>query len=298
MKYAIVLILLCLVASPSAATMFLIEEGHCHYNFDYIASQWQASFRHETDGDWPLDNIINHARTNNWPSGSRFIRPAGGVWDFTGVAAGDPLYIFPQASSGSILWPSFSSDQTPISAFAAYSESDPRVSSASTRWVSYHLVQVRYWGEGYGMVSLWNSTGGDPVVWMTMTNGIGPDDRFLLELGGHVHVNWGFSDIGWYEIDARASAYITYPTVHTTSPPARIYFGIGVTGAPPAELTMTLQDDQPWLQISTPGPGTNHLMTTESLTSGVWIPISSTNDSWWAVMLTNTSPRAFYRLAQ
>jgi surface-anchored protein len=296
MKAALLVLILALAPPFARASMFLLEEGHCHYNIDFVNGQWQTSFRHDTDGVWPLDRIINHARTTDWPNGSRFIRPDGAQWDFTGVAAGEPLYIFPQANPGNVLWPSFSSDQTSPSAFAAYSESDPRVTSTSTRWVSYHLVQVRYWGDGAGHLAIWNSTIATQIVWMSTVDGIDASDRFLLEVGGHVHMNWGFSDIGWYEVDARASAYTTYPTVHTTSPPARIYFGIGVTGAPPAELSMIETGGTPRLVISAPGPGTNFLMTAEDLASETWTPVAFTNESVWTHALTNPAPRAFFRL--
>ncbi len=182
---------------------------------------------------------------------------------------------------------------------ANYLFTDPRVSPASTRWVSYHLKSVRYWGDGRGLLSLWNSTGGDPVVWMTMTNGIGPDDRFLLAVGGHVHMNWGFSDVGWYEVDAYASAYITYPTVHTTSPPARIYFGIGVTGAPPAELTMRMDEEgAPVIAISAPGPGGRRLELSDDLRAGIWEPVELRTSSWWSVRVTNGVHGSVYRLVR
>jgi len=298
MKPLIILTLLFTNFSGYATSMFLHEEGHCHYNIDYLNGQWQTSFRHDTEGVWPLDTIINHARSAVWPNGSRFIRPAGSEWDFTGVAAGEPIYIFPQASPGSVLWPSFSSDQTPLSAFAAYSiTNDLRVPPAPTRWVTYHLLNVRYWGDGTGHFSIWNSSIAGSLIWMSTADGIGSNDSFLMEVGGHIHMNWGFSDIGWYEIDACASAYITYPTVHTTSPPARIYFGIGVTGAPPAELSIQLEANMaPWITISAPGPGTNRLQSASLLAGGMWTDIATHPDSMWHLAVTNFDPALFFRL--
>ncbi len=139
--------------------------------------------------------------------GARFERPPGAEWDFTGAAAGDPLWILTQ-SDNAIAWPGFENKQAGAT-FAPYSMNDERVTAAQRPWIQVRCEDVRYIGRGSGQFSLWQSAFGLTTVWIsTSDDGLTDSDFFAMLEGGHDHANWGFSDLGVYVVSLRARAFL------------------------------------------------------------------------------------------
>lgn len=223
------------LASTSFAFWVRMEEGHCHPIIDFNPGTggWETYVEHDTDGNWPPEITLLYVKEDAWPAGARIPRPPGTQWDFIGVPAHSNIWLLPHTEQPGLLWLGFA-NHSPFNTFAAYSESDPRVGNAPAKWISYHLRAVRFYGAGPGHVACWTTDGfGQPTVWFsTADGGLTADDRFLLTEGGHVHVNWSFSDPGWYELDLQASGYRHGSMAYTNSPVVTFTIGVGTTNAP------------------------------------------------------------------
>ncbi len=203
----------------------VLDDGHLDLTFDYTSAGWTTAVIHDDFGlSFAFDQVLLHFNSAPFPEGHLVpARPTGATWDFLGVAANEPFWNAPpfrpitSTPSAKLLEPGFSTTGTPASLLAAYSESDPRVSSTPNRWMRIELVALRHWGlADPGHVSLWRG-GASPIVhWSTARPPLGGDVWFTIP-GGHDHMDWAFSHAGIYELDLRASAFLNDASLTPTS---------------------------------------------------------------------------------
>ena len=178
---------------------------------------------HETkDVFFPLSDKP-YASGNPANSGARFTQPASAAFAFTGVTAGQPLWIAVQGTPGiGEAWPGLENNQL-AGTFGSYIPSDPRISQTTARpWIKISL-------DGYtpppgtaSHFSMWTTAGSTPRVWMSTDDANVVNDYYYAE-GTHTHMNWGFSSPGIHKVALKASAFTgpgeTNPTggsaVHT-----------------------------------------------------------------------------------
>ena len=218
------------VASGSPVWLPPLLSGHTDLRFCYAAGAWQIGVDLDAEGLVPSDSIALAAPDAVYPAGSRVVRPAAAVWNFTGVAAGQPLLIFPPNSWGGV-WPGYSSCS---GNFASWMQTDPRLTGGgapvSGPWVGFHLKAVRYRGLGSGQFASWNTNfAGVPTIWMsTAEGGITAQDTFWLGSGGHAHTSTGFSSTGLYAVTLDASGYLgPGQTNPVRSPEREFYYAAG-----------------------------------------------------------------------
>ncbi|MFM8495258.1 MAG: PEP-CTERM sorting domain-containing protein, partial [Planctomycetia bacterium] len=104
-------------------------------------------------------------------------RPSGTQWDFTGVSAGQPLYILPTTSTAGLPYLGFSAEDHPFD-------------------VVFTLGSVTG-----GAISAWTVTGGgEPIpYWSSSSSGSTiANNSFTIPAGSHSHVFLGFSQLGDY----------------------------------------------------------------------------------------------------
>ncbi len=143
---------------------------------------WQA--------DWLDNNLISRidavdtlcfpgldAAPSNF--GVRNTRPGAAKWDFLGVAAGQPVWIFTDTSYTSV---GFASTQTELTGNIA---------------ISLDSVE----GPAGGVFSMY--TGSTPTIYMQTINGISAADVFPKP-SAHTHVNWAFSHKGLWIVRLKA----------------------------------------------------------------------------------------------
>lgn len=154
------------------------------------------------------------------------LRPEESVWDFMGIAAGQPIWFIPQTDNG-YTWAGFNNTQSSL--FAAYTETDPRVASlGSQKWLTFRLKDVE--GPEGGHVCLYsNYSDGSIILWMATSDGIDEADKFFMRAGDHSHTNWGFTRKGVWRVSVSVQGFRganrTSPTPE--SPNSFFIFGVG-----------------------------------------------------------------------
>jgi surface-anchored protein len=128
------------------------------------------------------------------PNTTRLARPDGTEWDFIGNAAGNDTWVLPQTYSTGIPFFGISAEEVTFGAF---------VDNA----ITLTLVSV----DGPGHFSLYDLAFGVPAVFMADSDGSTADDAVIVDLdvSGHCHYNFAFSQAGMYAITFEVSAIDT-----------------------------------------------------------------------------------------
>jgi surface-anchored protein len=159
-------------------------------------------------------------------SGARFTQPGSTAFAFTGVPAGQPLWVAVQGTPGiGEAWPGLENNQD-AGTFGSYIPDDPRVSQTNARpWIRISLDGYTPPPGASSHFSLWTTSSGfPPTVWMSTFEDTTVNDFYYAE-GTHNHMNWGFSAPGIHRVRLKASAFAgpgeTNPTgfsaVHTVT---------------------------------------------------------------------------------
>ncbi len=206
------------VVSPAQAQFFGLVwlSGHVDALYaTYQAGQLGLGLNNVDEG-WERDparvllGVPKQARSQ-WPSGSQwafFSNPGARVW------------VLPQTQNLALLYAGVSSESMTGTTFDRYLNTDPRVNRLG-RWVGFEVKAVR----GPGEFAVWQTDSfGNPVVWVATKDGLGANDVVWTLEGGHVHVNWGFSARGRYEVDVVVSARLGGQRIE--SPVTTYTFGV------------------------------------------------------------------------
>lgn len=198
-------------------------------------------------------------------SGSRFTQPSSSSFQFTGAAAGAPLWIAVQGTPGTgEAWPGFDNKQA-AGTFGAYIPSDPRVSQTTAR--EYLRISLAGYTPPPGQdahFSMWTTSGSITKVWMSTFDTSVVNDYYYT-VGSHTHMNWGFTAPGIHKVRLTASAFAgpeaTNPTGATTA--RELVFAIGEFAKWQAQNFHAAELDSP--AVSGPaadpdGDGSNNLI--------------------------------------
>lgn len=110
-------------------------------------------------------------------------RPAGASWDFTGTAAGQPLWFIPQTMDVNKPWTGISTES---------------LSSADFSNVKYQLTAFS--GPGQMSVTTTGVFGGNTIYFQT-SDGLSAADVISVPTGTHAHYNWYFTAPGTYTFE-------------------------------------------------------------------------------------------------
>ena len=113
---------------------------------------------------------------------------------------GARIWVLPQAQNPELLWPGLSTEEIEPGVFAGDS-------------VTLTLRKVR----GPGALSVFTTDAvGAPTV--LANSGDGTPDHLTLGVAGHRHVNWGFTQPGWYRAAFQATATLADGTTVASDP--------------------------------------------------------------------------------
>jgi hypothetical protein len=167
---------------------------------------------------------------------ARTAQPANPAFAFIGAGAGNPVWIVPQIENPNVLYLGLEAEDIDPGTFATYFEADPRV-SATGEFVRVSFVDVR----GPGQFSVWEiGPAGELTVWAsTAQGGLTAADAYFTTSGApDVHLNYGFTAPGLYEVDVVLSTFVRVPGEELLRPvasgPITLTFGVeaGVSAVP------------------------------------------------------------------
>jgi surface-anchored protein len=228
------LLSLMLAASSAHAYTIVVQDSsslrHADVEIAVIHGKLTARVDSDAHGITPADDTLLY----DGPVGTTsFARPASSDWDFLGVGAGQPIYIWSQSNNADRIFLGINSEPVPAGTFAAYSESDPRVTSTPTRWIKMSLVDVVFTPpdgqpSADAHFSMWNASGPAITQWMASSDGISASDAYYVLERGHSHVNWGFTHRGYYQITFRFSGFTgsSGNLIPFISEPITYHFGV------------------------------------------------------------------------
>ena len=190
-----------LLRGPMHTITNFYPSGHGDIAVGYDTRGWNVSIDSDDHGRFAVRDALIYGG----PDG-RTVRSSGPLFDFLGVSAGQPLYVW--AENGTIpTLPELGvgGEGVPGGTVAAYFNSDPRV-NASGPWVNVRLAAVR--GPKGAHLSVYTMTQfGTPVVWWATSDGVTANDTVTILEGSHQHFNFAFTQPGIYEADIIVSGY-------------------------------------------------------------------------------------------
>jgi surface-anchored protein len=190
---------------------------------------------------------------------------------FTGVAAGQPIWIVPISPRDPLLLQlGVSGERIDSGVLGSYKETDPRINNVIPfPWIRLNVVDV----QGPGKFSVWQTDDfGSPTVWVAAGNQ--NPNLFFTGPGGHVDYNWAFTAPGNYRVDIQASAYLPDMTP-VSSDVTTYYFQVDDTAGPggqapaPPKPDLTRLPSQ--LEIGTAAVDTPLQATSKQVTSPIQI---------------------------
>jgi surface-anchored protein len=223
-KIAIQIVLLAfplLLTSLVNAQIYTFTNEHADININYSGGTWSMNARDEDSGGTtytPANTLFTV------PNASIISRPAGSNYDFTGVSAGQNLYVLPQAQNPDLVFLGLGAEELdPDNLFTAW-DPDGVGPLSSAKWLQVDLVSYT----GPGQFSSWLN-GPTPNVAFATSNGISSADRAFILAGGHTDFNWAFTEIGDYTITIQASGQLAAGGFNTSAPAT---YNFSVVAAP------------------------------------------------------------------
>jgi Ca2+-binding RTX toxin-like protein len=184
-------------------------------------------------------------------------RPVSPSFSFLGVGPGETFYQLTASQDPDLLYlgaAAYGVTASQVDLYSVAAESKQRL-TGSARWLKANLVNVEHFtpagAVGTGKFSVWLNTGTTVLMsshndgvdnpnaqGFDSTDGISNDDAFWVAAGGHNHFNYGFSEIGRYEVSVRLSGYFGDNGNSTTANTAgfrqsdvfKIYFSVRNVG--------------------------------------------------------------------
>jgi len=154
--------------------------GHSHGSSD---PEWDLHVHdEENDEEYVPDEALLYVGPDAESS-----RPAGSAFDFIGVNAGESYFRLPQSENPNLLFLGIATEEI----------------EAGTLLGGTAMLRLKH-VNGPGHFSLWNSTDTGPAVRMATADGITESDFVTILEGGHAHFNYGFTEMGYYQITFQA----------------------------------------------------------------------------------------------
>lgn len=191
-------------ALPDVGGRTVVDAQHADVGIPFIGGSWDLHVHGEEVGELAPEDALLYGNAD-----THLVMPNLPQYAFTGAAEGDDLWVLPQVQNSNVIFLGYGAEEMDagdIVSMSDWNPGDPRGANVSGKWIKIELIAVR----GPGDFSMWSSDSfGNPIVFFsTADGGITAGDVVYVPAGGHSHFNWGFTAVGEYEVDIRASTYI------------------------------------------------------------------------------------------
>ncbi len=226
MRNLLTLSLLTALAALSGAQMTQISEGHIDLGLGYENGEFDPHIHeHDTDAEYGTEDAYLYFGT-----AARATRPAGSLYDFTGVAAGAPIWRNYTNNVAGIPWLGFGLEEIAAGTFGTYLQTDDRRDPIVGEWVDLQLVG--YTAPTGGNVSFFQGSGSLITKWFATADGLDASDKFITTTNGHEHGSFVFTQTGVYTLTFQASARDKATGALIVSDPYTYTFGVEAEPVP------------------------------------------------------------------
>jgi len=187
-----------------------VDLFHTDLELSFRPTGWEVLVSYEGAGhgsetlDIPPEEALLYSNPN-----SRWVLPSiPPEFQFIGARPGDPFWILPQNAVTNTLPLGIAAEQADSGRLCPWNPGDSRGADTPDRWFEFRLLDMR--GPADANFAMWQADGfNPPVVFMsTHNNGITDDDVYYISDGSHVHMNWGFTKAGLYEVHFQVSTVL------------------------------------------------------------------------------------------
>lgn len=221
----------CLLLAQTAAAEKILRSGHVDIEVGYEDGQWHLGLHdEETDTEFEADEAVLFVKNK-----SIVKRPAGGGFDFIGVGANQPLWLIPEVLNPELLQLGFTAEGTSTADFDPWEPNDPR-RPETARWIEWMLVDF----DGPGDFSVFQNTGGDPLVWMSTFSNPNPNVFYSLVAFGHQDLNFAFTMPGEYKVTLRTRGLLSETGAFSESHPVTYTFRVQAVPEPSALISASV----------------------------------------------------------
>jgi hypothetical protein len=187
-----------------------VDLYHTDLELSFRPGGWEIVVSHDCPGcgaaglDLPPEEALLLGNPNSaWLLSS--IPPA---FEFIGAKPGEPFWVLPQSSGSGALPLGLAVEQADRARLCPWNPGDSRGADTEDLWFELRLLDVR--GPADADFAMWQANAFSPPVVFVSTHegGIDGNDVFYISDGSHVHMNWGFTQPGTYEIDFRVTTVL------------------------------------------------------------------------------------------
>lgn len=221
-------------ASPArAAYENVFTSGHADINIGYDSGTRQLSLDHE----FASNAVINGTAPGQAGAGERaastitvFVNPANttttGAAGLPAPYAGNPLYVLPQTSVAGRPFIGFGAEEIDLGIFRGETLT-LRLTGLARRPANGQMV-------------LWQTGVNESNPNFITADGFGATDLLNVVTGGHDHYNFGFTQLGTYDLNFTASGTLLDGTAVSADATFRFQVGMASTGAVPEPASLAM----------------------------------------------------------
>lgn len=188
---------------------FNVDFFHTDLEVSFGTNGWQIGVSHDCPdcGKGGLNLLPEEALLIANPDTEWLLPSIPADFSFIGAQANEPFWILPQNVIGGGLALGVAAEFVDGGGLCEWNPKHAQV-DVKDRWIQMQLIDVK--GPENGEFSMWQTDGMSPpsVFLSTYNDGIGPEDIYFMSAGGHVHMNWGFTQAGLYAITFRVSTVV------------------------------------------------------------------------------------------
>lgn len=196
--------LLMTAAAAQGAFSTIVENGHSDIGAAYHGGALEGHVHYGVD-ELEADEVLYRFLPAEMET-----RSASASWNFIGVPAGEKFWRGRPTNNVGRQYIGMSTEEVDFNIVTPTAPTDQRIidvyGTDAGPYIYWKLTALN--APAGGVFSMFDGNSTPDPVWITTSDGIGADDVFAQQAGGHVHTNFAFSKAGFYDVTFEISAII------------------------------------------------------------------------------------------